>query len=413
MSLFRKEALDHQRDKYLGEVLLFRSTKESLLVSAIVVTFVTGLCFVANAQHNRRQSVDGYLTLSSGVVNVRSAKPGIVKKINVKHGDDVKEGEVLFLIENDESLSHGSSATDMVVQTYQNRLDEIEQQKTLLEQQQAVLDGETRLAVESSERNLSVLEKNVAILRKNLANSSEKYQMGQELLKNNVVSKVQVIEFKNEVMLKEYELNSTLGKVSEIKDQLELTLNQNSLHKFNVAEKLRQVLEKQNQLTERIIELKSNKQFSIKATTAGRISFVNVQVGEPVSDDILAAILPADSEVEANLLVPAAAIGFIEKNQQVLIRYSSFPYQKYGLQSGSVSSINQSILLPHELRKSPVPMTEAAYVVRVRLDSQSVTAHGQQFSIRPGMTLSADIQLETRTVLEWLLEPLFSLRGRL
>jgi len=48
----------------------------------------------------------------------------------------------------------------------------------------------------------------------------------------------------------------------------------------------------------------------------------------------------------------------------------------------------------------------------VSLDSQSVEAYGRSMSLKPGMQVSVDIRLEERSLWEWLLEPLLSLKGR-
>jgi len=42
-----------------------------------------------------------------------------------------------------------------------------------------------------------------------------------------------------------------------------------------------------------------------------------------------------------------------------------------------------------------------------------VSALGQEFPLRPGMAVNADLLLEKRTLLEWLFEPVFQLKERL
>ena len=39
-------------------------------------------------------------------------------------------------------------------------------------------------------------------------------------------------------------------------------------------------------------------------------------------------------------------------------------------------------------------------------------AFGKAFDLKSGMLFEADIMLEQRTVIEWLLEPIYSLKGR-
>jgi membrane fusion protein len=52
------------------------------------------------------------------------------------------------------------------------------------------------------------------------------------------------------------------------------------------------------------------------------------------------------------------------------------------------------------------------YRVLARLERQSVLAYGEAQALMAGMQFSADVVVDQRSLLEWLLEPLFSIRGR-
>ncbi|MGC3513099.1 HlyD family secretion protein, partial [Pseudomonas aeruginosa] len=56
---------------------------------------------------------------------------------------------------------------------------------------------------------------------------------------------------------------------------------------------------------------------------------------------------------------------------------------------------------------------ELLYRLRVTLDDQAVTAFGQPRPLQSGMLLVADILQVTRRLYEWVLEPLYSLNGKL
>ena len=53
------------------------------------------------------------------------------------------------------------------------------------------------------------------------------------------------------------------------------------------------------------------------------------------------------------------------------------------------------------------------YRVLVRLNGQSVDAYGEPVALRPGMALSADILLDRRRLIEWVLEPLYGFSRRM
>lgn len=114
--------------------------------------------------------------------------------------------------------------------------------------------------------------------------------------------------------------------------------------------------------------------------------------------------------LQARLLVPSRAAGFIDPGSCVVLRYQAYPYQKFGQQYGRVSSISNSALSSDEV----VAMTgqrpqEPLYRVQVTLDRQRIIAYGKPKALRPGMALSADILMDRRTLIDWAFAPLYGL----
>jgi membrane fusion protein len=113
------------------------------------------------------------------------------------------------------------------------------------------------------------------------------------------------------------------------------------------------------------------------------------------------------------MLIPVHSAGFIDEGQALNIRYDAFPYQKFGMQSGHILRISKTLILPGELNDAPVIANEPAYLVTAELINETLVAYGEHIQLKAGMTFSADIELSQRTLIEWLLEPLYSLSGRL
>jgi membrane fusion protein len=102
----------------------------------------------------------------------------------------------------------------------------------------------------------------------------------------------------------------------------------------------------------------------------------------------------------------------MEMGQQVNISYEAFPYQKFGTYSGKINQIAKSVIMPGELA-SGLSFKEPVYKVVAELEKQQILAYGKELPLKPGMMLSADVTLDERTLFEWLLEPLYSLRGKI
>ena len=118
-------------------------------------------------------------------------------------------------------------------------------------------------------------------------------------------------------------------------------------------------------------------------------------------------IIPLASPLEMELLLPTRTIGFVSEGDNVVTRFDAFPYQKFGTVSGKIKSINKSVVLPTE-KNFPIKVEEAVYLVRVTLSEQAIMAYGERLSLKVGMTTDADIIVESRTLMEWLLEPIYA-----
>jgi membrane fusion protein len=116
--------------------------------------------------------------------------------------------------------------------------------------------------------------------------------------------------------------------------------------------------------------------------------------------------------LEAYLYVPSRAIGFIRPGQLVKVQFQAFPYQRFGTYNGRIIDVSDTILSPLEL---PIKMSlsEPVYRVAVELEQQTVTAYGEEVTLQAGMLLNADISVDTRNLMEWLLDPLYSLKERM
>lgn len=153
----------------------------------------------------------------------------------------------------------------------------------------------------------------------------------------------------------------------------------------------------------------------LRAPRAGIVSTLLVKPGQNVaSGQPVLSILPAGSKLEAQLLVPSSAIGFISPGNRVVLRYQAFPYQKFGQQYGNVVQVSRSALSPSETttllgQNVATPL----YRVLVKLDHQSIDAYGKAESLKPGMALDADILLDRRSLWQWVFEPLYGLQQQL
>ena len=156
----------------------------------------------------------------------------------------------------------------------------------------------------------------------------------------------------------------------------------------------------------------------IRAPVSGILTALLASVGQRVDAAMsLAALIPADSKMEAVLFVPSSAIGFIKPGRKVILRYDAFPFEKFGQYEGAVLSVSEADVPTLDLASpaaAPVLNDKrTTFRIRVALDKDHIEAYGARVRLKPGQTLAADIELDRRRLIQWMFDPLYALGKRL
>ena len=125
-------------------------------------------------------------------------------------------------------------------------------------------------------------------------------------------------------------------------------------------------------------------------------------------------IVPRHAPMQDELLAPSKAVGFIHEGGRVLLRYSAFPYQKFGEYWGTVVSVSRAAMNAEEVKTllagaAPSKQSGPYFRVVVNPDNQKVTIYGEEHGLPAGMQVHAYALLERRKLYEWAIEPLYDL----
>ena len=91
-------------------------------------------------------------------------------------------------------------------------------------------------------------------------------------------------------------------------------------------------------------------------------------------------------------------IGFVEPNQDAVIKIESFPYTRYGYLTGKVKSISHDAVSNEQLG--------LVYTAVISLDKYTLNVDGKTINLTAGMNVTAEIKTGKRRVLDYLLSPL-------
>jgi membrane fusion protein len=368
------------------------------------------LTFLFLGQYSRKETVVGYLTPMSGTSKTFVAQQGTIKEIYVKEGQEVQKGEPLLVIETSQIAANGQDVNTAM-------LDTLESQRNLLMNQIAAEQERTKSEEARLTALIGGLETEITQLQAQAEIQNERIRVSDDL-----VLSVNVLRAKGYISEPEYKQRQLAAleqkqKLNSLNQQLAARHNQLTETRYSfqqlptiMAQKIQSLRSELSTTKQRIVEINGRRAYVLRAATAGRVSTLQATVGQFADPRRLQLeIVPNDSVLQAELLVPTRAIGFVRPGQKVKIKYEAFPYQSFGTFTGQIIKVAQTILTSSDA-SGPIAPKEPAYRVTASLERPDVEAYGKKIPLQADMLLSADIILEQRSLVSWFLDPLLRIR---
>ncbi|RMC34343.1 HlyD family efflux transporter periplasmic adaptor subunit [Paracoccus alkanivorans] len=370
-------------------------------------------------QYTRRVRVQGIVLPTQGLTHVSSPVTGWIRDQRVSEGDLVSQGEVLYTINHERTTSLGrtqSVVVDLLRQQRQELERDLERQKNIDRgRKQALQTQEQHLAREAKQvaAQIKVAEKNAETFG-TLVDQQEVYiSKGISTSREHRALLQAYMNLQTQLAALTRDRVQIAARLSEVRDELEI-FDLEAAADYSMRQQ--QLID----LKRQIAQSEAEREISVTAPRDGKVTGIVTQAGQTVSTGMpLLTILPDGKEsLEIQLLTPSDAIGFVQPEQRVLLRYTAFPHQKFGQFPGTVSMISRTTLRPEEVTQFLSggignSQMNSVYRVTVKPDQNYILAYGRQEPLQVGMQLEADILVETRPLYQWILEPLYGLRGYL
>jgi len=425
MHFFRTEVVESESGIAYGMIRLSKP------ISGWVATFIAlFICTVAAifAVHGsiaRKSRVAGVTVPIGGNISIYSPNTSIVRKFLVSEGDQVTAGQPMFELSTERENQQGEITT-LVAQQLENRKNSLQTERRL----NTVTGRERNDDLQRKLKNLLLTaeqieqETELAVRRTILAKTAlEKYET---LEANGFISSLQLQVQQGDLI----DANSKLLSLKRSK-----LANQENINTVTAEQRaLRTVISTEQAkidgglavIKQEITENIFRKSFIIKAPQNGILTTINLQEGQLVnSGQLIATLIPSSVDgprLEVHLYAPSSATGFVLPGQTVLLRFQSFAYEKFGLQRGVVTDVSQTPFAPSELPANLATTilsgsqkttsghyaNEALYRIKVKLDKQGVNVYGKFQTLKPGMTVEADVVQERRKIWEWLAAPILA-----
>jgi membrane fusion protein len=412
--LFRPEAIEANRQQWMGDVRLMRPVSLTVLTVLLVASSVAVGSWLMLGEYTRKAHVRGLLVPDRGWIRLVSPQVATVTERRATQGQAVRAGDVLFVL----SLGHHTRDGEAQQRVQRSLLARQDSLNESLEAQQR-LSREQELALSERlvalRREMSQLDSESALQRQRLELAQQTLARFEGLQEDRYVTTAHIQAKKEEVLTVQAQLVSLERQRSTLARDAAALEGQRRELPLQVRARAGQLLREAQALAQESAENDAKNELVIRAPQDGTLATVLAEPGQSVAPDAaLASLVPSDTHLQAHLYAPSSALGFIRANQAVRLRIAAFPYQKFGHQAGHVQQVSSTPLQAGELAALPLATKpdEPLYRVTVTLERQSVMAYGREQPLAAGMQLDADVLLERRRLVEWLFAPVLGIAGR-
>jgi membrane fusion protein, adhesin transport system len=400
-----------------------------LLITVIVITFIIWASF---AQIDEISMTSGKIIPMMRVQKIQHLKGGIIEHIYVRNGDLVTKGQKLLQLESDTPRSY-QKETEAQVKSYMARRNRL----------QAVIKGENpdfqelgtnnkdlasaELAVYNTVIYAAELDKKLLLSQINQAKSqlkeqklqqkallnqmkylNEELQINEKLYLKNVIAKIVLLKIRRQ----KSDLNEELLPISEQIIKTNKQINGMKVQLAQVTANLykQAILELEDINHELLKLIESEKRYSLEIKRSSIRSNIEGYVhnlskfsvgGVVESNELIMEIVPKERKLVAKVDIAPKDIGHVKIGLTAYLKFTAYDFGRYGSIKGTLQKIAHTST--ESLDKPGFPTYEGI----ISLSQDYIGTGKMKKNIKPGMSLTADIKTGQKTLVEYLLKPVF------
>lgn len=403
--------------KIESDILITRPVSVNILTVVACVITCAILTFLFFGEYTQKQRVVGVLVPDKGLIKIYTPQPGTVVSLEVREGDTVEPGQLLYTLTSDR-VSAGRERVSTEIQKHlvtqgQSLEEEGQRQKRIITETAAL----ARQTVEGLQSEWRDIEQSQQLLEQQIAIAKTSLTRYEELAVTGIFSKNQLEEKRIDVLNRESRRLDLRRERAALEQKIASAKQELTTASLRGKNQLAQIERNRETIQQNFLEGEPERVIRITAPTAGTVTGIVAKPGQWSSGTTpLLRLLPVGAHLQAELYAPSSAVSFINAGSEVLLRYHAFPYQKFGQHRGKVSQVSRAAVPINEIDGAiagAMPAGTSVYRITVSVPQQFILAYGKHESLQTGMELDADILLDTRRLYEWMVEPLFSITGKM
>ena len=411
-SLYRKEAIDHQRERAWGELVVSTPRAARWFARVGVLLAVAFVVFLGTAQYTRKARASAVLAYANDPILVAATEAGMLVSMDVKAGDTVKVGQRLATISTERTaggeavFAAGARDADARRAAVSG---ERKQAQALLNAQQIQLTAR----INAHEAEAAQLDREIGAQNDRVTQLKLQVERFRQLARDKFAPELQVQQKQDDLAEQAVKLESLKRARTGIDRDLAIARTELPMLRATLEGKLATLSRDEASFVQSSRESLARRAYEVTAANDGTVERVialsgqSVVIGAP-----LMQVQTGPRVLIADIYVPTRSAGFLRDGQQVRLAIDAFPMERFGHVAATVTDVGRSVIAPGDAGL-PVFVKEASFRVRAQLATPEIVAYGETYPLKSGLSAQADIALDERPLYRWVIEPVLRMRGRL
>ncbi|UTY57415.1 HlyD family type I secretion periplasmic adaptor subunit [Massilia sp. erpn] len=403
-----------------------------LTLHLLTAAFITFIVWASLSQVEKVVSAHGRLVNPLPNIIVQPLETSIVQRIEVRVGQVVKKGQVLATLDptftqaDEQQLRNRLASLDTqtsslraelegkpVAATATGSADQVLQGQLASERQGNFLAQRTKMDqnIERLKASMETNRRDQQVLAQRVKSLTEIEAMQEKLLSENFGAKMHLLEARDRRL--EVERTMVMGRNRDIELGRELAAAEAERAAFNKSwrqkamEDLLAATRDRDGINEQLA--KADKRHQLVQLTAPADAVV-LEVGKLSQGSVVReaeqmfVLVPLGAQLEAEVQIDSADIGYIKRGDPVHLKLDAFPFQQHGALDGKVRTVSEDSFKREQA--TPGQGTDAYYVSRIDYGNNRLKKMDGKSRLLPGMTVTAEIVVGKRSVMSYLLWPL-------
>jgi HlyD family secretion protein len=440
-NILRAAGAKENEDSLPLAVLEFQSPTAAILATPVPLVarnsnfIITAMVFIALLlssfmRVDKIVSAPGKLVSSAPTVVVQPFVTSIVQSIDVTEGQIVHKGQVLATL-NPTYATADLTALTSQEQAYSAQVARLQAQEngtpynpdpanpasTLQMQTYNQQEGQYNFTMQDYAQKISALQTNITgyqaqakYYQQRLGIAASVEDMRKDLQQLQVGSKLDTLAATDDrVNIQSSMAGAVSSAAASARDlaaqkaerdsfdqQWKATVSQQLSDAINNLTQAEQALEKAK-LNDQLVELTAPRDsivLSVSKVSAGSV----MQSGE-----LLMQLVPIDAPFQVEADITGTSSGYVHPGDRVNIKFDTLPFLQYGQAEGTVLTISPDSFDPQDQQGGAptVPGSQQTLYYRTTISVDELNLHNTPpgFRLVPGMPLSADVRVGTRTIM--------------